>query len=302
VTLALSIVIPTFNRPALLKRAVQSAFAACPESAEIIVVDDRSYTAVDALVEWVNQPEITIVTNTGAKGAAGARNEGARLARGQIILFFDDDDTLVEDYPERVIQAAQQSDAVFGFSSLIGQVDGQIRKLDRPRLNPGVIDIGVPLRHKLAAFSAGFWIHRNTLNEVGGIAVDQTTDEDTDLCCRLHGMGFKAWFDPRPGCTVYRGYTAETNTEPQLTQSTDPLVSASCQMRTFQRNQHYFELRSADRWFLLRRALRTAAKHRADVVAKTLLKGLRPFSWQVKGWLLWKSRLIQNVIKKDKPR
>ncbi|MFN3662769.1 glycosyltransferase family 2 protein [Yoonia sp.] len=111
-----SIIIPTYNRPALLQRAVASALAACPGDGEVIVVDDRSDTAVKALCKVDDHPRLRILTNTGDKGAAGARNHGVAQALGEIVMFLDDDDTLVAGYPRRVSRAAHQG-ADWGFSS-----------------------------------------------------------------------------------------------------------------------------------------------------------------------------------------
>lgn len=294
---ALSVVIPTYHRPVLLKRAVESALAACPSDAEIIVVDDRSDTAQAALASYATDPRLNIITNTGDKGAAGARNAGAQVATGTVILFFDDDDTLAPDYPQRVIAAATSSPASFGFSALVAIENGRTRMLDRPELPMGIIAPTVQLEHKMAAFSAGFWVRADVFHDVGGVLTDQIVDEDSDLCCRLYGTGHSAWYDPTPGCVVYRGYETGDGTAPQLTRMTAPDVTATCYMRTFQRNQGYFGYRSADRWFLLRRALRAAARAQADVVARALLRGLRPHTWQIKGWLFWQMKKLGQTLR-----
>lgn len=88
-----SIIIPTCNRNNLLERALN---ALCPriqnitkEEYEIIVSDDsKENIARDLIirkypwVKWVNGPK---------KGPAANRNNGAKYARGEWLMFIDDD-------------------------------------------------------------------------------------------------------------------------------------------------------------------------------------------------------------------
>ncbi|MCG3269144.1 glycosyltransferase [Yoonia sp. I 8.24] len=295
-TRPLSIIIPTYNRPKLLQRAVQSALAACPDGAEIIVVDDRSDTAESALHDVISDPRVTVLTNPGEKGAAGARNAGAQVATGQILLFFDDDDTLIADYPGRVLAAAQTG-ASFGFSARMRVENGRQQAELRPELPTGMLPNDTPLSAKLAAFSAGYWVRRAVFAQVGPIAPDQVNDEDTDLCCKLYAQGHAAWYDPVPGCAVHSGYDTNDTTAPQLTQSTDPAAMVACYVRTFERHASGFQSRPADHWFLLRRALRVAARTGVDAGGNQLLQGLRPRSLQLKGWLFWQMKKAGQLLR-----
>lgn len=95
---ALSVVIPTYNRPDLIVRAVNSVVAArsVRHKIEIIVVDDASTAA---------QPELAIddliYHRMPVNGGPGpARMKGLELARAPWVLIFDDDDTLEPDAAE----------------------------------------------------------------------------------------------------------------------------------------------------------------------------------------------------------
>ena len=74
----LSIIIPTYNRPKLLPRAVNSALAQTIDSFEVIVVDDGSEEPVDL----PEHPLLRIVRLPENKGISTARNVGAKAARG----------------------------------------------------------------------------------------------------------------------------------------------------------------------------------------------------------------------------
>lgn len=89
-----SIVIPTHNRAGKLKR-VLAHLLHLPEieRCEVIVVDDGSTDGTAALLEECSQsrPEIVRVLTVANGGPGYARNRGAELARGNRILFLDDD-------------------------------------------------------------------------------------------------------------------------------------------------------------------------------------------------------------------
>src|SRR5262249_57888097 len=76
-----SVVIPTYNRLDLLKRAVSSVWAQTHTGYEIIVADDGS---TDGTVEWLaSQGErVRAITQTN-RGPGAARNLGTREARGE---------------------------------------------------------------------------------------------------------------------------------------------------------------------------------------------------------------------------
>lgn len=92
-TPSISVVIPTYNRPRALARALESVANQTTPADEIIVVDDGSTPVVDP-TSFVETPvAVTIVRNESSIGAAGARNLGVAAARSDFIAFLDDDDT-----------------------------------------------------------------------------------------------------------------------------------------------------------------------------------------------------------------
>jgi glycosyltransferase involved in cell wall biosynthesis/peptidoglycan/xylan/chitin deacetylase (PgdA/CDA1 family) len=90
--LAMSVVIPTYNRRDLVVRAIRAlAHQRPPAGFEVIVVVDGSTDGTaDALHSLASQMPVRILEQPN-RGAAVARNQGARAARGDILLFLDDD-------------------------------------------------------------------------------------------------------------------------------------------------------------------------------------------------------------------
>lgn len=84
-----SVIIPTYNRPSLLRRAVESAQRAGRE-VEVVVVDDAS---VDETAEVCGTLRgVKYVRLERNQGVAGARNVGVLASSADFIAFLDDDD------------------------------------------------------------------------------------------------------------------------------------------------------------------------------------------------------------------
>jgi GalNAc5-diNAcBac-PP-undecaprenol beta-1,3-glucosyltransferase len=94
--ISISVVIPTYNRPQLLKRAIRSVIKQnrSPLSIEVVVIDDCSVGVVD-LAEFDTQ-RITYKRLERNSGPQIARNEGIKLATGDWVIMLDDDDEFIE--------------------------------------------------------------------------------------------------------------------------------------------------------------------------------------------------------------
>ncbi len=87
---SVSVIIPTRNRSALLRRALESVGAQTRPPQEIIVVDDGS---TDDTAQWVDVdfPQVHYLRQP-HRGVAAARNNGIGAATGEWIAFLDSDD------------------------------------------------------------------------------------------------------------------------------------------------------------------------------------------------------------------
>jgi glycosyltransferase involved in cell wall biosynthesis len=106
----LSVIIPTYNRAALLKQALASVLAQIAPATEILVIDDGSSDETPAIVNDVlrqGHPLRYIVQEN--KGAAAARNRGLAEARYNLLCFLDSDDTWHKRKLQLQVQAMQEA-------------------------------------------------------------------------------------------------------------------------------------------------------------------------------------------------
>ncbi len=89
-----SIVVPYYNRPALIRECVASVIKQDFESWELILVDDASEKRLGDEVVLPSDRRIKVVRNDIRRGAGASRNRGARAATGHYIHFLDSDDRL----------------------------------------------------------------------------------------------------------------------------------------------------------------------------------------------------------------
>ncbi len=98
-----SIIIPTYNRSELLKRAIVSVLNQTFDDFEILIIDGAKSEATKELVESFGDGRIRYIPQKG-KGIANARNLGVLKARGKFIAFLDDDDRWRDDKLERQLE------------------------------------------------------------------------------------------------------------------------------------------------------------------------------------------------------
>ena len=85
-----SVIIPTYNRRAMLLEAIDSVLAQSTQTFELIVIDDGS---TDGTAEQLATPDQTIrFERIDHCGPGAARNRGVALASAPLIAFLDSDD------------------------------------------------------------------------------------------------------------------------------------------------------------------------------------------------------------------
>lgn len=107
----LSVVIPTKNRKEDLFETLDSVFGQSALPYEVIIVDQSdkkiSYAPVRSLARDKNV-KFKVIYDPQINGGAQARNIGLDNAKGDIVLFLDDDLTLDKNYTKNILEAYSQ--------------------------------------------------------------------------------------------------------------------------------------------------------------------------------------------------
>lgn len=186
-----SVIIPSYNSGRFICDAVDSVLAQSYANLEIIVVDDGSTDdTVSRLQTYENRILYHYQPN---QGVSVARNTGLSLAQGELIVFLDADDFIMQD------KLALQS-AMFSRSRSLGIVHSGWRLVDvagvpyqevtpwhdAPNLNLETWLFWKPV------YPAAMMFRRSWIDKVGGFDPTLSHAEDVDLVWRMALAGCKA--------------------------------------------------------------------------------------------------------------
>lgn len=115
----ISIIVPVYNAEKYILETVQAVREQTWIEWELLLVEDHSTDKTgqileEALTGWQDS-RIRVIENTG-KGAASARNEGLKNARGRYIAFLDADDIWKKEKLQREYDFLREKDAGFVFT------------------------------------------------------------------------------------------------------------------------------------------------------------------------------------------
>ncbi|UWG52008.1 Glycosyl transferase family 2 [Halalkaliarchaeum sp. AArc-CO] len=180
-----SVVIPTYNRPELLTRAVESALTQTYEKIEIVVVDDGSDIPARKTLSQYNT-SVRIITHNENRGGSVARNTGIRCSRGKYIAFLDDDDVWESNKISKQVSKFESCD------SEVGLVYCWIRRTDtdgqtilvKNSKNNGKVTTDILLQNFVGSYSS-VMVKRQVIDEAGLPDVQFERWQDREWYLRL---------------------------------------------------------------------------------------------------------------------
>lgn len=121
-----SVIMLTYNREALVGRAIESVLAQTLKEFEYIIVDNGSTDSSGAIAEEYAKRDARIRVLHIPKSSIGAgRNAGLDAAGGEYIAFLDDDDTAEPDMLEFLYGLAKEADADISVCGSMKEINGE---------------------------------------------------------------------------------------------------------------------------------------------------------------------------------
>jgi GT2 family glycosyltransferase len=220
----LSVVVPTYRRPALLERCLTSLWVQTLDADryEVVAVDDGSGDqTADVLREAARTSNVRPIIQPENRGPAAARNRGVAEARGDLICFIDDDVVAAPDLLAQHLRFhAQARDERLGVLGRIHwephlRVTSFMRWLDRSGLQFGYdtwLREGAVDPPYAAFYTANLSMSRQLLLDAGGFdeRFPYPAYEDMELAYRLAERGFR--LDYRPAAVGFHARAIDLRT------------------------------------------------------------------------------------------
>jgi GT2 family glycosyltransferase len=224
-----SLIIPCHNQAHLTEACLKSLFATLPPAwaGQVCMVDDASSDSTpDLLARWAKrEPRLHILRNATNAGFIAACNRAARRARGEILIFLNNDLILLPNWLDPlldVLRAHPNAGAVGGkliypdgrLQEAGGVVfcDGSAMNFARgeARLEAPHIDFVREVDYCSGALLA---TRKRLFERLGGFDAHYAPAyyEDADYCFRLRQLGYRSYYQPASAVVHREGGTAGTN-------------------------------------------------------------------------------------------
>jgi glycosyltransferase involved in cell wall biosynthesis len=294
----ISVIIPAFNRAALLCEAAESALAQSYTNLEVLIVDDGSTDGTAAIVKarFEGDPRVRYLRQEHA-GPGPARNLGLRHAGGELIAFLDSDDLWVPDkLALQVRQLDEHPEAALSFSDARneGGREGDRTRFQGKRFRGDTTLRGI-VEREFPMCTPTVVLRRKVLDDLGAFDESFPCSQDWDLWIRVVARYPIVYVD-RPLTTIRRSDDSISRTR--------PLEKWRCWLRLWTKHQALL-VRSGCPPRLLRRKLGHAHKKIAQTcrslgdyeeASAHYLRWWRCQPGQVRGLVAWAALSLARAV------
>lgn len=210
----ISILIVAYNQAELTFRCLQSLIENTPHDAEVIIVDNGSYDETPDLLEQIESAHV--IRNEENLHFIGGANQAAKEARGEYILFLNNDTQILSGSIQSAINTIENSADVGAVGAKLILPDGSLQEAggiiwdDGSCIAYGRGDNPFASQYMFMRdvdyCSAAFLLtKRKTFFDLGGFdeAYKPAYYEDADYCLKLWEKGMRVVYDPNAAVIHY---------------------------------------------------------------------------------------------------
>ncbi len=179
-----SIVIPTYNRPEYLKKAIKTVLAQTYENTEIIIVDDASEADNKKVIDSFNDKQVFYFRNEKRSGAPFSRNKGIRETKGEYIAFLDDDDEWKPEKLEKQLKEFENKNIGLVVCYSLDKRFG-ITRVSKPKKSISYADL---LKSFNLSSTSSYVVRKKTIEKVGFFDEKLPSAQEYDLALRIAQM------------------------------------------------------------------------------------------------------------------
>jgi len=203
------VIIPTWNRANLLKRAIQSTLNQSLPPLEILVCDDGSTDNTCEIVKSLNNPKVRLIIGQHSGLPAIVRNRGIKESRGEWLAFLDSDDWWEKDKLKKQLKLIKRTQikAVCSNACVINSHIGKKERLYFPKAEVNNVFGFNELLTNNFIICSSFFVEKRLVEECGGFPEEPTLKaiEDYALWLRLSTKTKVAYSD-KPLVNYFNDY------------------------------------------------------------------------------------------------
>ncbi len=219
-----SIIIPTYNRAAKLRRSLESVEKQALRDFEVIVCDDGSTDDTKAVVEaFAKRMRVEYIREENWGGPARPRNNGIRAARGEWLCFLDADDWWYPDKLESVARHLHEGDIIYHDLDVYPKKISRIKRKVRGRRLRRHAFVDLMLRGNCIANSS-VTVRKAMVERAGGVTEDGLL-EDFDLWLKIARLTDRFLYIPRSLGAYWWGEDNISDVSERLIESTKALYA-----------------------------------------------------------------------------
>lgn len=187
-----SVIIPTYKRPELLSRAIDSVINQKYKNCEIIVVDDNNPSSSfreeteKVMKNYDNMNNVKYIKHEKNMNGSVARNTGISESSGNYIAFLDDDDEFLPDKIFNQVNTMQSLDETWGACyTSYEKINENSSKQYSDEKREGNLLIEALMRTLYIQAGSNLLVRKNVVDELNGFDETFKRNQDLEFLVRL---------------------------------------------------------------------------------------------------------------------